>query len=71
MAFTFSTAQHLPEGTPYDQIYFINVQSDDAHAQQAYDMTFIGGQPMRDFVQQGLSEGWLTIIEEYKRPGQA
>jgi len=58
----FNTAYHLPAGTPLSNIVAVEVQVDEAHSAEAKAALLIGAPTLSDFVKQGLTEGWISIV---------
>ena len=71
MAFTFTTMFQQTDDIPFNERYPVLVEGPDEREAEYLQYLAVGRPELSDFVQLGLSEGWLTIIEEYKRPGQA
>lgn len=70
MAFTFTTMYHQADDTPLNERYCVLVEGPSERESEYLENLAIGRPEISDFVQQGLSQGWLTILEEYKRPDQ-
>lgn len=71
MSFTFITMYHQTDDTPFEDRYQALIEGPNEKEQEYNEYLLVGRPQLFDFVQNGLAEGWLKIIEEYKRPDQS